>query len=195
MKALGAEFIAMPGHKGLLGPQGIGALILDEDFAKQLRPLVTGGTGSASDSEKQPDYMPDRFESGTQNLPGIYGLNASLNFVLGEGADKLHEHEMRLAMRLIEGLSDLPLRIVGTKDAQKRVGVVSIDFTDMDNAEAAYRLESEHGIMSRCGLHCAPNAHKTLGTFPQGCVRFSPGYANTEQDIDLLIDAIRKITQ
>ncbi len=192
---LGLAALCMPGHKGLLGPQGIGALLLSESFASSLRPILTGGTGSASDSEEQPLYMPDRFESGTQNLPGIFGLHTALRFILEQTPQTLRTHEMRLCMSLIEGLSELPLRIVGPMDEERRVGVVAIDFTDQDNALIAYRLESEHGILSRCGLHCAPNAHKTLGTFPQGSVRLSVGYATDEDEIKRTLEAVRAVLQ
>ena len=192
MKELGLSALCVPGHKGLLGPQGIGALMLDEEFAKRVEPLISGGTGSASDSELLPPYMPDRFESGTLNIPGIFGLNAALGFILDKGVQALRAHEEKLTKRFIDGLEGLPLRLAGTKEISKRVGVISIDFTGRDNAEVAYELD-KRGIMTRCGLHCAPSAHKTLGTFPQGTVRFSIGYANAECDVDAAISAIKEI--
>lgn len=192
MKELGLSALCVPGHKGLLGPQGIGALMLDEEFAKRVEPLISGGTGSASDSELLPPYMPDRFESGTLNIPGIFGLNAALRFILEKGVQAFRAHEEKLTKRFTDGLEGLPLRLAGTKDIGRRVGVISIDFTGRDNAEVAYELE-KRGIMTRCGLHCAPSAHKTLGTFPQGTVRFSIGYANTEGDIDRALSAIKEI--
>lgn len=192
MKELGLSALCVPGHKGLLGPQGIGALMLDEEFAKRVEPLISGGTGSASDSELLPPYMPDRFESGTLNIPGIFGLNAALGFILDKGVQVFRAHEEKLTERFIDGLEGLPLRLAGTKEISKRVGVISIDFTGHDNAEVAYELD-KRGIMTRCGLHCAPSAHKTLGTFPQGTVRFSIGYANAECDVDAAISAIKEI--
>ena len=192
MKELGLSALCVPGHKGLLGPQGIGALMLDEEFAKRVEPLISGGTGSASDSELLPPYMPDRFESGTLNIPGIFGLNAALGFILDKGVQAFRAHEEKLTKRFIDGLEGLPLRLAGTKEINKRVGVISIDFTGHDNAEVAYELD-KRGIMTRCGLHCAPSAHKTLGTFPQGTVRFSIGYANAECDVDAAISAIKEI--
>lgn len=192
MKELGLSALCVPGHKGLLGPQGIGALMLDEEFAKRVEPLISGGTGSASDSELLPPYMPDRFESGTLNIPGIFGLNAALGFILDKGVQVFRAHEEKLTERFIDGLEGLPLRLAGTKDISRRVGVISIDFTGRDNAEVAYELD-KRGIMTRCGLHCAPSAHKTLGTFPQGTVRFSIGYANAECDVDAAISAIKEI--
>lgn len=192
MKELGLSALCVPGHKGLLGPQGIGALMLDEEFAKRVEPLISGGTGSASDSELLPPYMPDRFESGTLNIPGIFGLNAALRFILEKGVQAFRAHEEKLTKRFTDGLEGLPLRLAGTKDISRRVGVISIDFTGRDNAEVAYELD-KRDIMTRCGLHCAPSAHKTLGTFPQGTVRFSIGYANTEGDIDRALSAIKEI--
>lgn len=192
MKELGLSALCVPGHKGLLGPQGIGALMLDEEFAKRVEPLISGGTGSASDSELLPPYMPDRFESGTLNIPGIFGLNAALGFILDKGVQVFRAHEEKLTERFIDGLEGLPLRLAGTKDISRRVGVISIDFTGRDNAEVAYELD-KRGIMTRCGLHCAPSAHRTLGTFPQGTVRFSIGYANAECDVDAAISAIKEI--
>lgn len=192
MKELGLSALCVPGHKGLLGPQGIGALMLDEEFAKRVEPLISGGTGSASDSELLPSYMPDRFESGTLNIPGIFGLNAALRFILEKGVQAFRAHEEKLTKRFTDGLEGLPLRLAGTKEISKRVGVISIDFTGRDNAEVAYELD-KRGIMTRCGLHCAPSAHRTLGTFPQGTVRFSIGYANAECDVDAAISAIKEI--
>lgn len=193
-KELKLSALCAPGHKGLLGPQGIGVLLLEKEFAKAVEPLIAGGTGSASDSEELPPYMPDRFESGTMNIPGVYGLNASLGFILDRGVEHFRAHEARLTQRFLEGLSGLPLRVAGTCDIDKRVGVIAVDFTGHDNAEAAFALE-QAGILTRCGLHCAPSAHKTLGTFPQGVVRFSLGYASTESDVDGALEAIRAIVR
>lgn len=186
--------LCVPGHKGLLGPGGVGALLLRRDFAEGLTPLIAGGTGSASDSELLPAYMPDRFESGTPNMPGVYGWEAALAFLERTGLPALRAHEEALTERFLAGLRDMDgVRLVGTWDMARRVGVISVDFQRIDNAEAAYRLETEHGILTRCGLHCAPSAHKTLGTFPQGTVRFSLGFANTEEEVDAALRAIRAI--
>lgn len=191
---LGLSALSAPGHKGLMGPSGIGVLLLRPDFAKKLTPLFVGGTGSASDLEIQPDYMPDRFEAGTANLPGIYGLEAAIAFLEETGIQALRAHDQRLTKRFLEGLSHLPgVRLAGPKTLENRVGVLSVDFLNQDNGECAYRLETEYGILTRCGLHCAPSAHKTLGTFPQGTVRFSLGWYNTEADVDAAVRAIEKI--
>ena len=194
--AFGLSALCVPGHKGLLGPSGIGALLMTDAFAKALDPIVAGGTGSASDSEYLPEYLPDRFESGTPNLPGIYGWEAALRFLSDVGLEKLHDHEMTLCKRFLEGLENIPgVVLCGTKDLSCRVGVVSVDFLSVDNAEAAFRLETEFGILTRCGLHCAPSAHKSLDTFPRGTVRFSFGFANTEEDVDKALAAIQKISE
>lgn len=188
--------LVVPGHKGLLGPSGIGALLMTDKFAKTLDPIIAGGTGSASDSEYLPEYLPDRFESGTPNLPGIYGWEAALRFVESTGVSALRQHEMRLCKRFLEGLEQMDGAVLcGTGDLDRRVGVVSVDFLHQDNAEAAFRLETEYGILTRCGLHCAPSAHKTLDTFPRGTVRFSLGFASTESDVDAALAAIRKISE
>ena len=188
--------LCVPGHKGLLGPSGIGALLMTDAFAKQLDPIVAGGTGSASDSELLPEYLPDRFESGTPNLPGIYGWEEALRFVEETGIDSLRRHEMELCQQFLEGLEQIKgAALCGTKDLSCRVGVVSVDFVNQDNAEAAFELVTAYGILTRCGLHCAPSAHKTLDTFPRGTVRFSLGFANTADDVNAALAAIREISE
>lgn len=195
-QAFGLSALSVPAHKGLLGPQGIGALLVTPDFAKALDPLIAGGTGSLSDSEDLPPYMPDRFESGTPNLPGIYGWSAAMDYVNQIGLHNLRSHEEALTLRMLEGLKGLPnLRLVGTGDMSRRVGVIAVDFLKEDNAQIADRLEREFGILTRCGMHCAPSAHKTLNTFPQGVVRFSVGYGTTEEEIDQALAAIAAIVK
>lgn len=190
----GLAALVVPGHKGLLGPQGIGALLLDADFARRLTPLVAGGTGSASDSEELPDWMPDRFESGTPNMPGVYGWEAALGWLENTGIETLENHEKTLSKRFLEGIYGLKnVKLYGITVPERRTGVFSVGFLNCDNAEAAWRLEREFGILTRCGLHCAPSAHKTLGSFPEGSVRFSTGWANTEADIDAALSAIAAI--
>lgn len=195
-EAFGLSAMAVPAHKGLLGPQGIGALLVTRDFAAQLAPLIVGGTGSLSDSEELPPFMPDRFESGTPNLPGIYGWSAALEYVAQIGIDALRAHEMALTARFLDGLRAIKgVRLAGTWAFADRVGVVAVDFETLDNAEVSDRLEREHGILTRCGMHCAPSAHKTLGTFPQGVVRFSVGYRTTEGEIDAALAAMDQMTE
>ena len=140
--------------------------------------------------------MPDKFESGTPNLPGIYGLHAAVSFILETGVENLRLHETTMTKRFLDGLTKIPnVRLAGPKTLENRVAVISLDFLNLDNAEVAFTLEQEYGIMTRCGLHCAPSAHKTLGTFPQGTVRFSPGYFTTNEEIDITLQAIRTIAQ
>ncbi len=189
------DALCIPAHKGLRGPSGIGALLLSQGCAGALEPLITGGTGSDSHTEIQPDYLPDRFESGTPNLPGIYGLHAALRALEQEGIRARRTQEEALLTRFLTGLSVIEgIRVPGTHDPGRRVGVVSVDFTARrDNAEVADLLASDYGILTRCGLHCAPNAHKTYGTFPQGTVRFSFNSTNTAEEIDAALSALRKI--
>jgi len=194
MTKLHIDALAFTGHKSLLGPQGIGGMIITDELAEQTEPLISGGTGSISDSEDIPSFLPDRFEAGTMNLPGIYGLNAALSYLQQTGIDTIRQKEQALTARLQEGLSRLPqIRIVGTPDAYQRASIVSIDCLGYDNAEIAFLLDSKYGIMTRCGMHCAPNAHKTLGTFPQGTVRFSLGYGNTSAEVDKVIEAMEQV--
>ena len=195
-EAMRLSALSVPGHKGLMGPSGIGALLLSAEFAKGLTPILTGGTGSASHTEIQPGYMPDKFESGTPNLPGIYGLQAAVDFILEAGVETLRAHETALTGDFLARLRDVPgIRLAGPWELEDRVGVISVDFQAVDNAEAAFRLEQDYGILTRCGLHCAPSAHKTLGTFPQGTVRFSPGYFTTKAEIDAAAHAIAEIAK
>ena len=194
-QGFGLSGLCVPGHKGLLGPAGIGAMLVTDDLAKQLTPPIAGGTGSASDSEELPSFLPDRFESGTMNLPGIFGWEAAMDCIMDRGIDALRAHEKALTARFIAGVLDIPrVRLCGPTDMARRVGVISLDFLNRDNAAVAFQLEQDYGILIRCGLHCAPSAHKTLGTFPRGTVRFSLGFANTEADVDAALAAIRALS-
>lgn len=193
--ALHLSALSVPAHKGLMGPQGMGALLLRPDFAKTLEPLVSGGTGSVSDSEDIPLYLPDRFEPGTPNLPGIYGWEAALEYLEDVTVEAVAAHDRALSARLLGGLRDVPgVSLIGPDTTEGRVGVFSLDFPGKDNAEIAARLEEEFGILTRCGLHCAPNAHRTLGTFPRGTVRLSLGWFNTEADIDRALQAVKALS-
>lgn len=186
--------LCIPGHKGLLGPQGIGAMIVTSDFAREIDPVIFGGTGSVSDSLEMPDFLPDRFEAGTLNLPGIIGLGASLDYIRERTPFEILKHERELAGRFIDGIKDIDeIRITGPEDISRRTGVVSVDFKTMDNSQAAYILEDSYGIMTRCGLHCAPLAHRTLGTYPEGTVRFSFGAFNTIEEADYIAQCVKKI--
>lgn len=191
---LNLSALAFTGHKGLLGPQGIGGFILRSDMVQELSPLIEGGTGSLSESELQPDYMPDKFESGTLNIPGIYGLNASLKYLFEKGIKTIHSIEADLTQMFINEISNIDaIDIIGLKGISERTSVVSLDFKTMDNSEAAFLLDRDFGISTRVGLHCAPNAHKTLGTFPRGTVRFSFGHFNTPNEVKYTVESINKI--
>ncbi len=191
--------LCAPAHKGLLAPQGLGLLILEEGFAKNLEPIIRGGTGSLSNSDSQPAFLPDKFESGTMNIPAIYGLNASLKYIMEKGIETIRERELYLSEYFINKLKDLEkntpssFKMLGGEELKDRVGVISLDFQDFDNAEISDILESDYGIMTRCGLHCAPIAHKTLMSYPQGSVRFSLSHFTTEEEIDYTINALREV--
>ena len=194
MKDMNIDILCFTGHKGLLGPQGIGGMVIPDSLATIMTPLIAGGTGSLSHTEEMPDFLPDRFESGTLNLPGIIGLHAALDFIKAEGMENIHHKEMALTARFLDGISDLSgLSVAGKTDLQDRTAVVSVAAKEMDNSAVAFKLESEYGILTRVGLHCAPSAHKTLGTFPGGTVRFSFGYFNTEDEVDTAVKALREI--
>ena len=194
MEAMHIDALAFTGHKGLLGPQGIGGFILQPDMVPLVQPLIAGGTGSISHEEQMPSFMPDRFEAGTMNLPGIMGLHAALRWLEQETIDAVRSHELELTERFLSGALDIPcLRVVGRQDIAGRAGVVSVVPENADPALVADALGREYGIMVRVGLHCAPNAHKTLGTFPTGTIRFSFGRWNTPQQVDTALSALREL--
>ncbi|WP_409968264.1 aminotransferase class V-fold PLP-dependent enzyme [Bengtsoniella intestinalis] len=185
--------LAIPAHKGLLSAGGVGGLLLRPDFAKTLKPLIAGGTGSQSDSEQTPTYLPDRFEAGTPNLPAIYGWSAAMTYLESVGINALRAHELTLIQIFLTGLQALPqLRVLGTTDLRRRVGVISLDTGIYDNAQLSYQLEQQ-GILTRCGLHCTPSAHKTMGTFPQGALRFSLGHFSTKEDVYCALEALKAL--
>ena len=194
VKACHIDALCFTGHKGLLGPQGIGGIILTKEMAQNLTPLIAGGTGSFSHLETMPTHMPDAFEAGTLNLPGIIGLNEGLSYIESQGMENIHNHELALTQAFLEGLQSIDVvNIVGKQDIQDRTAVVSITIDSMDPASIAYELESTYHIMTRVGLHCAPRAHQTLGTYPEGTVRFSFGYANTHKNVESALSALHKI--
>lgn len=196
-RAWGIDAVCFTGHKGLLGPQGIGGILFTGDFSDEVSALVAGGTGSSSDLESMPSFMPDKLEAGTPNLPGIVGLGAGIEWINSKGIDAIRKHELALAGRLMEGMAPLEeaglVRIVGKKDLAGRTGVISIQTPRHELAQIAHSLDSKYGIQVRVGLHCAPSAHKTLGSFPTGTIRFSMGWANTEQEIDSALYALRHL--
>ncbi len=197
MQELNIDALAFTGHKGLLGPQGIGGCILSDEIAHCITPLVVGGTGSASHSEQQPDFLPDKFEAGTLNIPGIIGLGAALRWLQLQGIDKLRERELALTQQLLQGLQLLEakqlLHIVGRRDCSCRTSVVSISSQRLDIATLAYALSEKYGIATRVGLHCAPYAHKVLGTYPTGTLRFSLGGSNSAQDVASALQALEEV--
>ena len=196
VKACHIDALCFTGHKGLLGPQGIGGIILTKEMAQTLTPLIAGGTGSFSHLETMPTHMPDAFEAGTLNLPGIIGLNEGLAYIESQGMENIHNHELALTQSFLEGLQSIDgINIVGKQNIQDRTAVVSITIDGMDPANIAYELESTYHIMTRVGLHCAPRAHQTLGTYPEGTVRFSFGYANTHKDVESALSALNTIVK
>lgn len=191
---LKADALGFTGHKGLLGPQGIGGFIISDRLAEQVSPLMEGGTGSLSDEEIQPAYMPDKFEAGTLNIPGIYGLNASLKYLLARGLASIREEEMQLNKVFLEELLNMKnVEVIGKKTVTDRTSIISVNFPLEDNGNIAHKLSHKHRIMSRSGLHCAPSAHKTLGTFPEGTVRFSLSHFTSLAEIAYAIDCINSL--
>ena len=195
MQEMHIDALAFTGHKGLLAPQGIGGFVLRESMIDEITPLIVGGTGSLSHTEHTPHFMPDKFEAGTLNLPGIAGLHASLSWLQQQDIDKIRRHE--LTQQFIDGLQQLEaqnlLRIVGKMDCSERVGVVSISTDITDIAELAFILADRYAIATRVGLHCAPNAHKTLGTYPTGTLRFSFGWHNTAEEVNVALQALKEV--
>lgn len=190
MKELNIDALAFTGHKSLLGPPGIGGMLLTDEVAKETEPLIAGGTGSMSHMEEMPPFLPDRFEAGTMNLVGIIGLHKALQF----DRTNVAKHELDLTEAFLEGLTEIKgARAVGMPGREGRAAIVSVDFEGMDNAQVAFALENQYGVMTRVGLHCAPRAHKSLGTFPEGTVRFSFGHGNSPDEVAECMDALKKI--
>jgi len=196
MEKDGIDLLAFTGHKSLYGPQGTGGLVLGERVhEKEMIPLKQGGTGSRSEFERQPDFLPDCFESGTPNGPGIAGLLAGLHFVMEEGIEKIRQQEGRLVETLIVGLRKLPgVRIYGPEKGSQRIATLSFTIEGTTPSEISTRLEREFSILCRPGLHCAPSAHRSLGTFPDGTVRFSLGAFNTKEEVKTVISAVSEIS-
>ncbi len=214
----GIDFLAFTGHKALLGPQGTGGLYIREGL--RVRPLKRGGTGSISEKMEQPDFLPDALESGTQNNVGIAGLGSAVDFILTEGVDKIRAHETALTESLLRAIFDLPgLTIYGPLKAEYQTATVSLTFDSvlpagaehlpsgcgsinlawmeegLSPAHAGKRLGAEYDILVRVGLHCAPLAHQTLGTYPEGTVRIGMGYFNTPEEIAYTARAVRKVVE
>jgi cysteine desulfurase family protein len=190
----GVALLAGPGHKGLLGPQGTGFLYVAEGI--DLAPLMVGGTGGYSSDREQPDEMPARYESGTLNLPGIAGLKAGAEFVLRTGIGTIRRKEAPLVERLLEGLTGIAgVTLHGPPAGAERGGIVTFTVEGMDPSLIGFTLDREHDICVRVGLHCAPEAHRTIGTYPLGSVRVSPGWFTTEEDIETFLRAMEGIVR
>jgi cysteine desulfurase family protein len=191
------DLLAFTGHKALFGPQGTGGLVLGERVdEKELVPVKRGGTGSRSEQEEHPDFLPDLCESGTPNAVGLAGLLAGLEFVMKVGIEKIRHHEKRLTERLLRGLLEIGgVTVYGPGTAEKQLATVSFNIQGVASSEVGLRLDEEYGILCRVGLHCAPAAHRTLGTFPEGTVRFGLSYLNREEEVEETLQAIRRITR
>ncbi len=197
MQADGIDLLAFTGHKSLYGPMGTGGLIIGERVPlEEFRPLLRGGTGSRSEWEEQPDFLPDMCESGTPNGVGLAGLEAGVRWVLEQGVEAIRAHEVELSQHLSDGLREIPgVTVYGPDDAHLRTAVVSFNIAGMELSEVGMRLDEEFGIMCRVGLHCAPAAHRTIGTFPVGTVRFALGAFNTREEVDAALRAVARLAR
>jgi cysteine desulfurase family protein len=195
VQKMGIDLLAFTGHKSLFGPQGTGGLYIRKGLDEKIFPLMMGGTGSRSEFEMQPDFMPDKYESGTPNTIGCAGLSAGVSFVLEQTVEAVRAKEEQLTSRFLDQLKKFKDRVTvyGPNDASKQTAVISFNMKNITPSDAALYFEENRGILCRPGLHCAPAAHRTLGTFPQGTIRFSFGFFNTRQDIDEAVDAIREL--
>jgi cysteine desulfurase/selenocysteine lyase len=193
MKEMNIDLLAFTGHKALLGPTGTGGLLIGERVqVDEFSPLVRGGTGSKSEFEVQPEFLPDKYESGTPNTVGLAGLAAGLSYIQEVGLEAIRQHEMELTRRLIEGLHNIPgVRLHGPQTEACQTAVVSFTLDGCKVSDVGFRLDEDHGVLCRPGLHCAPSAHRTLGTFPEGTVRFAPGWHTTREEIGLALGAVR----
>ncbi|HUL30015.1 MAG TPA: aminotransferase class V-fold PLP-dependent enzyme [Thermodesulfobacteriota bacterium] len=191
------DLLAFTGHKSLYGPQGTGGLVVGERIKeKEMIPLKQGGTGSRSEFEEQPDFLPDCFESGTPNGVGLAGLLAGVQFVLEKGVEQIRRDEMALIQKLIKGLKNIPrVRLYGPELEEDRVATLSFNFSNLSPSNGALRLEREFGILCRPGLHCGPAAHRTLGTFPEGTIRFGLSAFNTDAEVKAAIQAVSLISE
>lgn len=191
------DLFAFTGHKSLYGPMGTGGLIISERVdPAELSPIKQGGTGSHSVLEQQPEFFPDRYECGTPNAVGLAGLLTALKWLESKGINEIRAHEIELCSRLISGLQEIPgVTLYGTQDSSKQTATVAFNLNGMEPSSVGLRLDEEFNILCRVGLHCSPSAHQTLGTFPQGCVRFSLGAFNTCEDVDLAIIALEALAR
>ncbi len=189
------DLLAFTGHKALGGPMGTGGLIIGERVdLERLDPLKRGGTGSRSESETQPDFLPDVYESGTANAVGLAGLAAGVRWVLEQGVDAIRQHKVELTRRLLTGLQEIPgVTVYGGLDASRQTATVSFNIDGLEPSDVGQRLDDDYDLMCRVGLHCAPAAHKTLGTFPSGTVRFGLSAFSTLAEVGTALRAVEKI--
>ena len=196
MQAMNIDFLCFTGHKGLMGPPGTGGLAVSSKW--NLDSFIEGGTGSNSDKEEQPNQWPDKFESGTQNYWGLAGLKASVDFLLKTSVQAVQRKEEVLTaqfLKEIEKIKGIKLYGLPSGAEKERVAVVSLNIEGRDPSEVGYELDERYGIMTRVGLHCAPLAHRTIGTYPIGTVRFSFGYYNTEKEIEKTVKVLKEMVK
>ncbi|MFN2341579.1 MAG: aminotransferase class V-fold PLP-dependent enzyme [Halanaerobium sp.] len=192
VEQLKIDFLAVPAHKSLFGPPGVGALYVRD--SKKLLPLKEGGTGSNSISTTQPEIMPDYLEAGTLNTPGIIGLGAGIEFIQNEGIKNIHQKEMRLMQKLLKGLTALAkIKVYGKKSIENRTAVTAFNLEGYSSNQLAFKLQQEYEIQLRGGLHCAPLLHKFLETEKQGMLRLSPGYFNTTAEVDEFLNILETL--
>lgn len=193
MQRCNANAIAFTGHKSLLGPQGIGGFIIDDSLNDECSSILSGGTGSLSHSLNQPNFLPDKFECGTLNSPGIVGLSNSIDFINKEGLETIYSKNFYLRSKLYEGMLNIDgIKLYGNTDFSKYTTCISFNYKSFDPAEVSYFLEC-NGIKTRSGLHCAPLAHKSIESYPGGTIRFSLGYFNTEEEINYTLSILNNI--
>jgi cysteine desulfurase / selenocysteine lyase len=195
--SMGIDMLAFTGHKELQGPPGIGGLVISDGMDHALmEPLMRGGTGSRSESEVQPDDLPDKYESGTANLPGIAGLGAGVKWIKGRGLEEVAGHMRSLTKLLMEGLSSIRgVKVFGTLEPERSVAVVSFTVPGKRVSDIGLALDERHDILARVGLHCAPAAHRTIGSFPEGTVRLSPGISTSPRDIETTLEAVSEVAR
>jgi len=194
MEHLAVDILAFPGHKGLLGPQGTGGLIVMPGI--RLEPLIYGGTGSLAEEDRQPDFLPDALESGTMNGAGIAGLGAGVRYILNEGINKIRTREQALCRKLWNGLRGISgVTLYGNDLLEVRSPIVAFNIGELSSIEASFILEEQAGVIARAGLHCAAHVHKMLGTLEQGVVRFSPSHFTSEEEIETTLQAVKRVAE
>jgi cysteine desulfurase family protein len=195
VEAMSVDLLAFTGHKSLFGPQGTGGLYIRKGLDNKIAPLIRGGTGSRSEFEEQPEFMPDKYECGTPNTIGLAGLGAGAAYILEKGVEAVRAKELELTRRFLNHMQEFgaAVTVYGPPTAGNRISLISFNLRDISPSNAAVYFDERWGIMCRPGLHCAPAAHRTIGTFPQGTVRFSFGFFNTQEHVDLAAEALREL--